>query len=61
MYDELLYHLPNEMKTVFKKVKYSSFNGSDYRERLQATWFLQNHPFHFAADIVTTLAETHVD
>ena len=65
IYDELPYNLPTEMKTAFKKVKDSSFNGkaakncSDYRENLLivATWFLQNHPFHFATDIITTLAE----
>ena len=65
IYDELPYHLPKEMKTAFKKVKDSSFNGkeakngSDYRDSLiiVATWFLQNHPFHFATDIIITLAE----
>ena len=64
IYDELPYHLPKEMKTAFKKV-ISSFhgkkakNGSDYIESwlIVATWFLQNHPFHFATDIITTLAE----
>ena len=53
------------MKTAFKKVKDSSFNnkeaknGSDYRESLiiVVTWFLQNHSFHFATDIIITLAE----
>ena len=63
--DELPYQLPKEMKTGFKKVKHSSFNGkeakngSDYREGLLivAAWFLQSHPFHFALDIITTLAE----
>ena len=65
IYDELAYHLPKEMKTAFKKVKDSSFNGkeakngSDYRDSLiiVATWFLQNRPFHFATDIIITLAE----
>ena len=51
------------MKTAFKKVKDSSFkeakNGSDYRQSLiiVATWFLQNHPFHFVTDIIITLVE----
>ena len=64
IYDELPYHLPKEMKTAFKKVKDSSFNGkeakngSDYRDSLiiVATWFLQNRPFHFATDIIITFA-----
>ena len=59
------YHLPKEMKTAFKKVKdppingKEANNGSHYRESLliAATWFLQNHPFHFPSDIITTLAE----
>ena len=65
IYDELPYQLPKEIKTAFKKVKDSSFdakeakNGSDYGVSLiiVATWFLQNHPFHFATDITITLAE----
>ena len=68
IYDELPYHLPKEMTTAFKKVKDSSFNGkevrngSDYRESLiiVTTWFLQNSPFHFATDIIITLAEIQI-